>query len=689
MPSVFVRQVMGKTTYLQKFAMIYLMFLMALGGGGFFLVKEQNKNIAKIQLEIDGIKYQEQLHYLQVDILRHKFLADQFLAPNPALRGQLEELEVKINNRFADFIALDQKLEKKVRTSLSELDPKGLSHIKPANIQLKWGELQSRLPQLTPIGSNEQHAALLGTIHSLINYIGTSAGLLFDSEIITFYFMDILLIRLPDILEHVSQSIALGGDVLEKKNMSDDEKTTLLNIGALFRNSLEKIDNEMAAILEISKGTNKETLFQTVFQGALGDFDANIVNLADVLEYRIVRNSAADYAKGEFLDEGMKAFNSTQLLWDKINEQLQKELNERATLLKVEQFSSLGIAGGFALIGLLFGTWVIYQISQPLQKLIDANKKVAAGDWSARVEIVYEDEVGQVGIAFNNMVSHLQNTISYLDKAGSQLAISSTTLAAAAEEQRVVVIKQEATTNEIAKTAQNVYATNQELTKTMSDVNVDSRIMAELANNSSKDLVFMEDIMHHMVKDTDQIATQLETLNNATSKITFVVTTIAHVADRTNLLSLNAALEASKAKEFGKGFAVVAKEIRRIADQTAQATIHIEKSLHEIVVAVDDNVKSVKQFSIKIREGVSQVDIVANQLSTIIQKIHDLTSRFESVTAGMQDQFQAAEQITESIQQLSEAAQQTSQTVQQFTSTIQMLKSASHQIKTAMEAIKK
>jgi len=137
------------------------------------------------------------------------------------------------------------------------------------------------------------------------------------------------------------------------------------------------------------------------------------------------------------------------------------------------------------------------------------------------------------------------------------------------------------------------------------------------------------------------------------------------VADQTNLLSLNAAIEAEKAGEYGRGFAVVATEIRRLADQTAVATYDIDQMVKEIQSAVVAGVMGMDKFSEEVRRGMQDVQRVGGQLSQVIQQVQALAPRVESVNDGMQAQASGAEQITQALTQLSEAAQQTVDSLRQ------------------------
>ena len=180
--------------------------------------------------------------------------------------------------------------------------------------------------------------------------------------------------------------------------------------------------------------------------------------------------------------------------------------------------------------------------------------------------------------------------------------------------------------------------------------------------------------MQQLEGATVGIAAKLAAINQKAAEINTVVTTITKVADQTNLLSLNAGIEAEKAGEYGLGFGVVAREIRRLADQTAVATLDIEKVVNEMRSAVGAGVMGMEKFSDEVQKGVEEVRIVGTQFATIIERIQALTPRFESVSSGMEAQSQGAQQISESMSQLSEAATHTADSVRDTNQTINDLK---------------
>ncbi len=295
---------------------------------------------------------------------------------------------------------------------------------------------------------------------------------------------------------------------------------------------------------------------------------------------------------------------------------------------------------------------------------------------------------GVCGVSLLRITNELARLVGQVQKSGIQVNTSVTEISATAKEQQATANEIAATTTEIGATSREISATSKELVKTMNEVSTVADQSATLAGAGQAGLTHMEDTMRLVMDAAGSVNAKLVTLSEKAGDISQVVTTITKVADQTNLLSLNAAIEAEKAGEYGRGFAVVATEIRRLADQTAVATYDIDQTVKAIQSAVSAGVMSMDKFSEEVRRGMQAVQDVGLQLSQVIQQVQALAPRFEAVTEGMQAQAAGAEQITEALTQLSEAARQTVESLRQSTLAIDELNQVAVGLKAGVSQIK-
>jgi methyl-accepting chemotaxis protein WspA len=343
---------------------------------------------------------------------------------------------------------------------------------------------------------------------------------------------------------------------------------------------------------------------------------------------------------------------------------------EHGTLAEIGMAASLAIA---ILLAVGAGIMLLRAVTVPLGRLSEAAERMREGDFSQRVELARHDEFGVLAAAFNRMTEDLTALIGQVQRSSIQVSTSITETAATSREQQATANEIAATTSEIGATSREISATSRELVRTMQEVSSVADHTAHLADAGKLGLVRMEEMMRQVVAAAGSINAKLGVLNEKAGNINQVVTTITKVADQTNLLSLNAAIEAEKAGEYGRGFGVVATEIRRLADQTAVATYDIEQMVKDIQSAISAGVMGMDKFSEEVRRGVGEIEQVGRQLSAIIEEAQGLAPRFESVNEGMQAQALGAGQISDALSQLGEAVAQTVESLQQSSQAIDEL----------------
>ena len=327
-------------------------------------------------------------------------------------------------------------------------------------------------------------------------------------------------------------------------------------------------------------------------------------------------------------------------------------------------------------------------ISRPIDAVVETFKLLGSGDLSARLDMGRRDEFNAIEQGFNSMAGELKTLVAQAQRSAVQMTTSITEIAATSRQQQATATETAATTTEIGATSREIAATSRDLVRTMSEVSGTAEHTSVLAGSGQLGLARMEDVMRHVVGAADVVNAKLAILNEKAGNINHVVTTIVKVADQTNLLSLNAAIEAEKAGEYGRGFAVVATQVRRLADQTAVATYDIEQMVREIQSAVSAGVMGMDKFSEEVRRGNSEMTQVGDQLSQIIHQVQALAPRVQMMDEGMQAQATGAEQINQALVQLSEASGQTVDSLRQAGAAIDELNQVAGSLRSGVSRFK-
>ncbi|MBA5690369.1 methyl-accepting chemotaxis protein [Rugamonas apoptosis] len=316
--------------------------------------------------------------------------------------------------------------------------------------------------------------------------------------------------------------------------------------------------------------------------------------------------------------------------------------------------------------------------------LLGVVSKAAAGDLTGQVTVTGEDAVGQLGHGVAAMLANLRALINNVQKAGIQVASSATEIAASSRQQEATGVEQAQTSVEILSTTKEISANTSALLKTMEQATAVADYTTSATADAQANLRRMDGTMQHMVAATDSINAKLAALSEKASNINSVLVTITKVADQTNILSLNAAIEAEKAGEAGRGFSVVATEIRRLADQTSVSTWDIEQMLKEMQSAVSASVMGMDKFSEEIRRSVGEVRQVTEQLSGVMDQVQKLAPQFDAVLQGMQSQAVGAEQISSTMGQLNDATQQTVESLKATSEAVRQLQYAAGDLQSSV-----
>ncbi len=326
--------------------------------------------------------------------------------------------------------------------------------------------------------------------------------------------------------------------------------------------------------------------------------------------------------------------------------------------------AGLAAAGLAGVLGLL--AWLTNSMTRRIAAAVAASRRVARGDLSGSIDLQGSDETGQLLRDVGAMTASLKSIVSQVKRASIDLNATARQLSAAGSQQEAAIASLGASTSEAAVASRQIAVTGQELLGTMGEVAGVAVETAHVADAGRENLAEVGDTMAHLEQSTAEFAQRLATIRQRAEDINMVITTITKVADQTNLLSINAAIEAEKAGDYGQGFIVVAREIRRLADQTAVATLDIERLVEQMQEAVNAGVSEMERFADEVKTGVDRVTGISGQFADVIDKVHGLSGRFEHVKQGMQAQAAGAEQITDALVTLSDGSRAAAEALREF-----------------------
>ncbi|NUT74628.1 methyl-accepting chemotaxis protein [Pseudomonas sp. C1C7] len=332
--------------------------------------------------------------------------------------------------------------------------------------------------------------------------------------------------------------------------------------------------------------------------------------------------------------------------------------------LKKNSLMIIGSSALALLVGLI-AAWVITRlIVGPLRSVIRVAQQIASGDLSGTVEVNRRDEIGQLMQAMQQMGAGLSHIVSGLQAGIEQLATSAQSLSAVTEQTNLEVSSQKEETEQVA-TAMN------QMTATVHDVARNAEEAAVAAQTADGKVESGQVVVRQSMARIEQLAdsansasSSIESLSAEIQNIGTVLGVIKSVAEQTNLLALNAAIEAARAGEQGRGFAVVADEVRALAKRTQQSTEEIERLVSALRSAAQTSVQQIQSSGDLVKLAVSDALQTESALGSIASAVSLIQQMNQQIAAAAEEQSSVAEEINRSVTSIRASADQSSLAMQ-------------------------
>jgi methyl-accepting chemotaxis protein len=334
---------------------------------------------------------------------------------------------------------------------------------------------------------------------------------------------------------------------------------------------------------------------------------------------------------------------------------------------------SLGLCLIFSIGAVVLLIYIIMKTLAPLKDLALKAEMIANGDLSVEFKAFSNDELGQLTDSFKIMVGNLHRIIGQVSEAGSAIASASSELTASTEEMAA------GTKGQSEQTAY-VSTAMEDMSKMIIENSTNAGVMNETATSAKDAAVHGGKVVEESILGMRRIATVVKAstettrvLGASSSQIGQIVSVIDDIADQTNLLALNAAIEAARAGEQGRGFAVVADEVRKLAERTTKATKEIATMIKRIQNDTTDAISSMEQGTQEVDQGIQLVDAAGNSLREIVHLSQKVTDMVSQIAEANMRQAISSKDIAQSVGEISGVAHETAVGVEQIAKTAEDL----------------
>ncbi len=297
---------------------------------------------------------------------------------------------------------------------------------------------------------------------------------------------------------------------------------------------------------------------------------------------------------------------------------------------------------------------------KPINALIERIKDIAQGegDLTQRIEVKSDDEIGQLGKWFNQFVQKIHDVIAEVAGTSNEVAAAATQIAASSEEIAAGMNEQSQQVTQISSAVEEMSASVVEVARKSADASQNAVQSGELATAGGGVVDETINGMQAISGAVTASASSVEELGKRGEQIGQIIEVINDIADQTNLLALNAAIEAARAGEHGRGFAVVADEVRKLADRTTKATEEIGGSITAIQTGTTQAVERMEGGTEQVKSGVERATVAGENLEKIVSSARDVSAMVQSIAAAAEQQSASSEQVSKSAEQIASVARE-------------------------------
>lgn len=637
---------MNRLSFGMKFSLISVLFFLPMLVTNYYLVRESYDAFVDTRTELQSLELLKQSQKMRQELERLNDLYE-----INAVLGQSGEAD-----KLAALIA---PLEKSISETLDALTSPSDDAQKIEEFNAQRDAIKTALDAVAAESSLRSKAGLvvkaLDNAEVFIKFVASQSGLSQDSDLTVRQMAELLTTATPPVTEALSKGRALGSYSLGQGILGSSDSTKLDEMLA----QLEQLHAEYGFKLQSALDGNVRA--RNELSTAAEASRASLTEISGVLEEQLLMADSLDAPWQGFFDQLSAAIDKTYTFNDQMLGFLDQELSQRLEGKRTQMLLLVvALVSVFLAIGYLYGAFYV-STRATLKGFGSTLNKVAAGDMTVRVNVHSQDELGELGEVFNGTVAKIRDlidlvgqTVVEVERQADRVELVSGESSQAVTAQRGQIEQVATAMNEMSATAQEVArsaAAAVSSAQSVNDETVSGRAMVESQVGS----------IQRLASEIDQSVGVINQLAADSAAISQVLDVIKGIAGQTNLLALNAAIEAARAGEQGRGFAVVADEVRNLAKRTHQSTEEIEQMIGRLQNGVGATVTAMNGSHQMVENTVNQSAQVQQALENILGAVGMIVDQNQQIAAAAEQQTAVAHDIDMNIVEINQAGERTAE----------------------------
>ena len=654
-------RLLQRFSFAHKFQLVFLLFALPLGYALWVISSDYLSRLQSVDFEVEGAQALERMAQVQHELIAQRTLLARWKGTENAAQGLLQQRESR----------LDEALQQAAEPLQSDL----ISDQARQHFQALQGERDGlRAAGLTKVAlpdALERYQKALLSLIALREQVATDSTLILDPRLDTYLMMEQITYIMPRLLEQLGTFAAQGHGAVVSQHFT-------LQSRVLIRDLRRSLDEQRAQLVKAQITLSREA--PQAMRQLSAPFDASLKAFDDFLtqiDRDMFEASPMALTPEQFVQRVEALERQLQGLQQALYQQFSASLGHyRQQALH----SMIEVIGAFIVLTLL-AMYVLICLNASIRistsNIIEAARGLRDGDLRVRMEVNGRDDLAAIAQALNTAVEQMRDSLQGVNRESQQLDNTVQLLGGQARDALDAVEQQQAQMSQIATAATQMAATAQSVAQSCEQAAVEAQQTREVALSSNQRSERTSASMRHLSSRLGDSAAALQQLRNQTQQINRVVEVIKGIAEQTNLLALNAAIEAARAGEAGRGFAVVADEVRSLSKRTQDSTQEIAQTVDNLQRVVGLSVTLMEEACSQADGDIGSVLAMGDELQNIVDSVQRVSDRLAQIATAAEQQAATADEVSGNIQQVDQAAGQLLDGAQAVSSAAEQLRRGS------------
>ncbi|WP_341782462.1 methyl-accepting chemotaxis protein [Ectopseudomonas mendocina] len=657
-------RLLQRFSFAHKFQLVFLLFALPLGYALWVIGSEHLSRLQAVDDELEGAQALERMAGVQQELIAQRTLLARWKGTEKAAEGLLQARDARLDE------ALQQAAEP-LRSGL--ISDQARQHFQ-ALLGERDGLRTAELGKVALPDALERYQKALLYLIALREQVATDSALILDPHLDTYLMMEQITYIMPRLLEQLGTFAAQGHGAVVSQHFT-------LQSRVLIRDLRRGLDEQRAQLVKAQATLSHEA--PRAMRQLSAPLDASLKAFDDFLA-QIDRDMFEASPMALTPEQFIQRVETLETQLQGLQQALYRQFGASLGYYRQQALHSMiEVVGAFSVLTLL-AMYVLMCLNASIRistgNIIEAARDLRDGDLRVRMEVNGHDDLAAIAQALNTAVEQMRDSLQGVNRESQQLDGTVQLLGSQARDALDAVEQQHAQMSQIATAATQMAATAQSVAQSCEQAAMEAQQTREVALGSNQRSERTSASMRQLSSRLGDSAAALQQLREQTQQINRVVEVIKSIAEQTNLLALNAAIEAARAGEAGRGFAVVADEVRSLSKRTQDSTQEIAQTVENLQRVVGQSVTLMEDACNQADGDIGSVLAMGDDLQNIVDSVQRVSDRLAQIATAAEQQAATADEVSGNIQQVDQAAGQLLDAAQAVSSAAGQLRRGSEEL---------